>query len=103
MPLLIYTTAPSKKQAKRLAKWLCKRHLAACVQAQKIKSHYHWQGKLCVESEVLVTIKTRKKLYKKVRRFLRHHHPYEVPEILALKTHKVDKSYKKWLKNTTKA
>ena len=100
MPLLIHTTTTSKKEAKRLAKKLCERRLAACVQTQKIKSHYHWQGKLCIESETLIAIKTRNRLYKKVRRFLRRHHSYEVPQIVAFKTHKVDKHYQKWLKTT---
>lgn len=100
MPLIICTTAPSKKEARKLAKKLCKRHLAACVQTHKIKSHYHWQGRVCAESEIAMSIKTRKRLYKKVRRFLRCYHSYEVPQIVAFKAYKVEKHYKRWLKKS---
>lgn len=103
MPLIIYTTTSSKKEANNLAKKLCKKNLAACVQMHKIKSHYRWQGKAWAESEIAMSIKTRKKLYKKVRKFLRRHHSYKLPQIVALKAHKVERGYAQWLKGATKA
>lgn len=97
MPLIIYTTAPNKKEAKNLAKKLCKRNLAACVQISKIRSVYVWQNVLQDEKELSLTIKTTQRFYKKICKFLRKHHSYEVPEIIAIKPRKVEKHYKKWL------
>lgn len=99
MALVVLSTAPNKKEAKRLAKKLCKRRLAACVQTHKIQSYYHWQGAICAESEIALSIKTRKKHYKKICKFLRSHHSYEVPQILAFTPYKIEKHYKKWLKS----
>lgn len=102
MPILIQSTVSSKKQAKKLAHKLCKNNLAACVQIHKIKSSYFWQDKFCKESEFILNIKSKKKAYKKIVKFMAKNHPYEVPEIIAFKIDRLNKAYKKWLKNSCK-
>lgn len=102
MPLVIETTFPRDKGAQRLAKKLCKKGLAACVQMAQIKSSYFWQNSFCTEDEILLRIKTRKKLYKKAVKYLAKHHPYEVPEIIVFKIDGVNKEYKNWLKQSVK-
>lgn len=102
MPLVIHSTFPSKKQAQKIAKRLCQRGLAACVQTNKIKSSYIWQGKFYKENEVLLSMKTRKRNYKKIAKYLSRHHPYKVPEIIAFKIDKINKAYKKWLRQVSK-
>jgi len=40
--------------------------------------------------------------FKKVAKFIRKHHSYETPEILALKPKDVFKKYENWIKKSTK-
>ncbi len=54
--------------------------LAGCVQSVGIESSYIWKGKLEVEKETLLVIKTVDK--DRLVRWLADNHPYEVPEIV---------------------
>ena len=44
--LLLITTEYNKKEAKKIAKLLLKKKLAACVSLKNIYSIYEWEGKL---------------------------------------------------------
>ena len=78
-----------------------KKGLAACVSSFSAKSIYLWQEEICDEKEQILLIKTDVK-FKKVAKFIRKHHSYETPEILALKPKEVFKKYEKWIKKSTK-
>lgn len=95
--MLVYTAIDDKKKAKKIAKKLLAKHLAACIQIQKIKSLYKWQGKLCNEKEFLLCIKTAPKKRKKLCKKLRQMHSYDTPEIACISVKHWDKKYKKWL------
>ncbi|WP_231944787.1 MULTISPECIES: divalent-cation tolerance protein CutA [Helicobacter] len=98
--LLIYTTTPTKKEAKKLIKILLQVRLCACVQRHKIKSSYVWQKKgkdtICKESEYLLILKTLPVHYKEIEKLLLTHHSYEIPQIIAFEA-KAQPSYENWL------
>ena len=98
---ILITSVAKKKEAKKLSKKLVKKGLAACGSSLSAKSIYLWQEKLCDEKEQIVLIKTDVK-FKKVAKFIRKHHSYETPEILALKPKDVFKKYENWIKKSTK-
>lgn len=98
MEKIVFTTHFRKKTAFKLAKKLVKKDLAACVQVSKIsRSFFKWQGKFQDCGEWLIAIKTDKK-FKKLNKFIRKNHSYELPEIISLPIKNIDKKYKKWLK-----
>jgi len=97
---VIITTTNSKKSAKEIANTLLKKRLAACVQIDKIKSSYIWQEKLQEDREFRLTIKTKSKLYKRVKKAISKIHPYEVPEIIELNIKNISKEYAKWIDET---
>ena len=98
---ILITSVAKKKEAKKLSKKLVKKGLAACVSRFNAKSLYLWQEKLCDDKEQILLIKTDVK-FKKIAKFIRKHHSYETPEILALKPKEIFKKYEKWIKKSTK-
>ena len=98
---ILITSVAKKKEAKKLSKKLVKKGLSACVSNFSAKSIYLWQEKLCDEKEQILLIKTDAK-FKKVAKFIKKHHSYETPEILALKPKEVFEKYENWIKKSTK-
>ena len=97
--MLIQTTFSTQEEASSLAQKLLDKKLVACVQYTLIKSEYIWKGEIAQESEILASFKTAQKHYPKIETLILKHHPYETPEIIGLPIKKVQKAYKKWLKN----
>ena len=95
--LLVLTTLNDETRANKLAQSLVIQRFAACVQIEKIKSVYLWQGKVEKSIEFRLSIKTTHKKYQKLEDFLKNEHPYEVPQIVAIPIKKGLKSYLNWL------
>ena len=60
--LLLITTESNKKKAKKIAKLLILKKLAACVNLKNIYSIYEWEGKIEEVVEIEITIKSKPKL-----------------------------------------
>jgi periplasmic divalent cation tolerance protein len=98
MTLLVFTTCPTRSVAQKLAQRIVSKKLAACAQISGvIESHYVWRGRLTMAKEFSICFKTTAKNYKQLERALLEAHPYEVPEILALKAHSVLPAYLRWI------
>ena len=81
--LSLTTTVGSPEDAQRLARQLVEGRLAACVQVDAgVQSHYRWEGRLCADPEVRLTVKTLPALRERLLAFLAEHHPYDVPQLL---------------------
>ena len=101
--VLILTTTPSVASGRKIAKYLLDGKLAACVSiSSKTESHYTWKGKREKATEYSCWIKTRKSLSLRVKKAIQEIHPYEVPEIVILKSEDTHKPYFKWLYAETK-
>ena len=95
--LVVLCTAPDLAAAEKLAKGLVEGRLAACVNAiSGLTSFYRWQGKVEIDSEVQLLIKTRKGLFEELAAWIEANHPYEVPEIVALRAEQVSDGYLAW-------
>jgi periplasmic divalent cation tolerance protein len=83
--LTVTTTVGSLQEAKSLAQALVERRLAACVQLEPIAaSLYRWQGALCDEPEVRLSIKTVPGMEAALQAFFDERHPYDVPQFLGV-------------------
>lgn len=98
--IVVLVTVPSEKVALAISRKLVNRKLAACVNIiPKVRSIYTWKKKLCDDKELLLVIKSRRRLWDKIVREVKAGHPYEVPEIIALPIQAGDKAYLNWLRN----
>ena len=97
----VLTSCADKAAAKILAKKLVKAKFATCVSVFKANSVYFWDGEIKDEKERVLLIKTAVK-FKKIAKFIKKHHDYDLPEIVAFKADQASKKYKKWIKKESK-
>ena len=99
---IIISTYPDKKSVQEIANMVIKKHLAACVNVTKINSIYVWQGKMEKTNEFLALFKTTDKTKNTLKKEIKKFHPYEIPEIAEIKVNSINKSYLKWLVDSTR-
>jgi len=98
MYIIVLVTVPNKLQANKITKFLLKQKLAACVNIiPKMDSFFWWQGKIDKAKELLLVIKSKKSLFKKLKKAIKSKHPYSVPEIIALPVILGNKDYLDWI------
>jgi periplasmic divalent cation tolerance protein len=96
--LTVTTTVGSMDDARWLARELIQRRLAACVQIEPIAaSFYRWEGRLCEDPEVRLSIKTLPLLREALAACIGELHPYELPQFLAL-TQQASADYAQWVR-----
>lgn len=84
-PLLVLTTLASLDDARRLVRTLVDERLVACgTVLPGATSVYRWQGGIHDAAEVVVLLKTMSTRWDALCDAVRRHHPYDVPELLAL-------------------
>ena len=95
--LIVVTSFASLEDAKKMAHELIDSRLAACVQIQEgVYSIYRWDGKICEENEVLLSAKTVADKWADISDFIKRHHPYDLPELVAYAPEKYEEQYGKW-------
>ena len=81
-----------------MARGLVTERLAACVNVVPgVVSHYRWQGRMQRDRECLLVAKTSAAKLPALKRWIASHHPYTIPEVLALKVEDGSKAYLGWL------
>ena len=100
--LLVLTNLPDRDSAEQMADVLIENRAAACVNIlAECRSVYRWQGKIETASETPLLIKTTRTAYPRVEATIRAHHPYELPEIIAVPIEAGFSSYVKWVAQET--
>jgi len=100
-PVIIISTYPDKKSISKIAKEFVKNKTVACVNISKISSIYSWNDKIENTSEYLAIFKTITKNKKLLKQKIKDTHPYDVPEIAEIDVTSINKSYLKWLIEST--
>lgn len=99
--LLVLSTFPDIEKARQIGTALVESQLAACVNLiPAIESIYRWQGALEHGTEVLAIFKTTSAAFAAFEARLKMLHPYEVPEIVAVKPGEISASYAAWLQES---
>jgi periplasmic divalent cation tolerance protein len=95
---LVLCSFPDLDSARQIGTLLVERQLAACVNLLPgAESIYHWQGKVESAQEVLALFKTSAEAWPELEEALAQAHPYEVPEIIAIRPDAVAGPYRDWL------
>ena len=95
--LAVHTTVASLDAARRMARALVERKLAACAQIGEIESLYAWQGALANEREFRILFKTTDARVAEVEAAIRELHDYELPAIHAVALEHVDPAHGRWI------
>jgi periplasmic divalent cation tolerance protein len=100
--ILVLITASSEKEGEKIGDALVKERLAACVNLLGgVKSTFRWKGRITSEQEVLLLVKTKDRLFQKLKKRVQELHSYEVPEVLALPILAGFEKYLSWVEEET--
>lgn len=98
-PRVVLITAPPGEPALALARGLVAARLAACVNLlPAVTSVYRWEGEVQEDPETLCVVKTTAARLPAIEGWLDEHHPYDVPECVALEPREVAPAYLAWLR-----
>ena len=100
---LILVTCPSLALARKIARSVVQKRLAACVNVTRspVESIYTWKGKLETAREHLLLVKTTATRLPQLEREVKRLHSYEVPEFIALPLTEGSADYLSWLMEST--
>ena len=95
--VMVYCTAPDRDTAERLARTVVEERLCACVNVLPgVRSVYRWDGAVESADEVLLVAKTARSRFPALRDRLVALHPYELPEVVAVKVELGTAAYLDW-------
>lgn len=103
--IVVLVTCGSAKEARRIARALVEKKLAACVNILQapVLSVYRWKGKVESAKEVLLVIKSVRKRFAALQRAIRDLHSYDVPEIIALPISSGFIEYLRWIDESVRS
>ena len=95
---IVLTTAASEEEARKIARALVDRRLAACVNiVPQITSVYRWQGNVEEAREWLLIVKTTAAAFGQVRHTIADLHSYDLPECVCLTIEDGLPNYLEWI------
>ncbi|MEW1908340.1 divalent-cation tolerance protein CutA [Kitasatospora sp. NPDC085895] len=95
--LVVTTTHDAQEKARALAELVVRERLAACAQVYPIDSVYRWEGEVRSEPEWRIDFKTTAGVVDRLTAFLREHHGYETPEVVAVPVVAGSEAYLAWV------
>jgi periplasmic divalent cation tolerance protein len=100
----VLVTCATLPEARRIARTLVSKRLAACVNIilSPAESFYTWKGKLEKAREYLLVMKTTAKRLADLEKEVRRLHSYDVPEFIALPIVAGSRDYLAWLQESVK-
>ena len=99
MSITVYTTAPDEKSAETLAKEIVVAKLGSCCNFWPVRTIYSWEGELRDDTEHIILIKTSKKKFDDLEKYIVKNHPtpcllsYHSPGMIRTKP------FKDWVNN----
>lgn len=95
--IAVYTSVSQRDDARRMARTIVERQLAACAQITEMESFYRWQGAVQNETEWRILFKTAASHYARIESAIRELHPYELPAIHAVPVEQAYEPYERWV------
>ena len=100
--MVVLVSVPSMEIGEKISQSILQKKLAACVSIiPGVNSAYRWQGEIETDSEFLLFIKSRASLLDLIITEVSNHHPYDVPEIIALPILSGSQAYLNWIEEST--
>jgi periplasmic divalent cation tolerance protein len=101
-PLVAMTTLEDPMQAEQLVRRLVDDRLVACgTVLPAARSVYRWEGAVTAASETVVLLKTTGARWAELVAAVERHHPYSLPELIALPIVAGLPAYVTWMASET--
>ncbi|MGA8101327.1 MAG: divalent-cation tolerance protein CutA [Candidatus Acidiferrales bacterium] len=100
--IVVLVTCGSGPEAKKIARAVVEKRLAACVNVVTgpVESVYRWKGKVESAREFLLIVKTTARRFEALKTEILRLHSYDVPEIIAVPVKSGAKPYLQWVKSS---
>jgi len=98
--IIMLSTCSNLAEAKKIAKTLIEKRLAACINIFPVHSIFRWKESIEESDEQLLVIKSSSRLFKKTCECIKDLHSYEVPEIISTEIKQGSRDYLKWLEDS---
>ena len=96
--IVVLSTCSTAEEAGQIARSLVEKRLAACVNVLPgVRSVYRWKGAVTDEAEVLLVIKSSRRLFHQLRAELERMHSFEVPEVIAMPVVEGSERFLAWM------
>jgi periplasmic divalent cation tolerance protein len=100
--LVVLVTTPTPERAAEIARAVVEERLAACGNVVPgLRSIYRWEGKVQDDPEALLVLKTTRARFEALRDRVLALHPYQVPEVIALRVEAGSAAYLAWIAGET--
>jgi len=100
--IVVVTSVGTEDQALDVAHALIRNRQAACVNIiQGVQSVYRWKGRVCVDGEWLLLIKTVASEFEGIRETIQKVNTYELPEVLAYRVDYASDGFGNWIARMT--
>ena len=97
------TTVGTEEEANAIARTLVEERLAACVNViPGVQSVYWWEGRVNIESELVLVIKTTASMIDALEARIAEIHPYDLPELVVVDPERVTPRYLQWIIDTVR-
>jgi periplasmic divalent cation tolerance protein len=99
---IVLVSCGKLKEARRIARAVVTKRLAACVNVMvsPVESFYTWKGKLEKSREFLLVMKTTEKCLVGLEKEVMRLHSYEVPEFIVISVVAGSRDYLSWLEES---
>lgn len=102
--ILMYSTAPTKDEAQRIARTVVDERLAACANViAGVTSMYWWEGSVQEDVEAVIIMKTRADLVEALTSRVRDLHSYQCPCVVAVPIEGGNAEFLQWIAAETLA
>lgn len=100
---MVVTTIDSADAAERLARGIVEARVGACAQiVGPVTSVYRWDGAVRTDQEWQIWIKTTMATLDELTVYIKAHHGYDVPEIVAMPVVGGSVDYLRWVDDETR-
>ncbi|RDE17297.1 MAG: cytochrome C biogenesis protein CcdA [Candidatus Thorarchaeota archaeon] len=95
---IVALTACPESKAEGIASKLVEDKLCACVNiVHNVTSIYRWKGEIRNDNEVILIMKTEKRLQEALHDAMEKVHPYELPELVVVPIEWGSRKYLEWI------
>jgi len=100
--IIMLSTCSDPAEAKKMAKAIIEKRLAACINIVPVHSIFRWKESIEESDEHLLVIKSSSMLFEKVSECIKNLHSYELPEVIWTEIKQGSRPYLKWLEDSVR-